>query len=223
MFAQAVRWKKYWAAQIRPHVHGAVLEVGAGLGVNTAFLRTEHVSSWTCIEPDAELVNQIRERFAVDSQLADCRVQIGTVTELGGSQTFDTILYIDVLEHIEKDREELEHASNLLRARGSIVVLAPAHQWLFTPFDRAVGHIRRYNKSSLLACSPKNCTIVRLAYLDCAGLLASLANRVLLQQADPGLRQILLWDRVLVPCSRLLDPLTLHSIGKSILAVWTKL
>jgi hypothetical protein len=53
-------------------------------------------------------------------------------------------------------------------------------------------------------------------------VLASTGNRLFLKQADPTLQQILFWDRFLVPVSRLLDPLTFHTIGKSVLAVWER-
>ena len=58
---------------------------------------------------------------------------------------------------------------------------------------------------------------------SCAvGVIAALGNRLLLRQAMPTERQILLWDRVMIPCSRLIDPLIRYRIGKSILAVWER-
>ena len=62
----------------------------------------------------------------------------------------------------------------------------------------------------------------RAFYLDGVGMLASLANRAMLRQSLPTLRQVLFWDRVLVPLSRLLDPLTGRSFGRSVVTVWQK-
>jgi hypothetical protein len=101
-------------------------------------------------------------------------------------------------------------------------VLAPAHSWLFTPFDAGVGHFRRYTKKTLRAAMPRNLERARLSYLDSVGLLASLANKALLRQSMPTERQIGFWDGVLVPMSRVMDKLTLHCIGKSVLGVWRK-
>jgi len=67
-----------------------------------------------------------------------------------------------------------------------------------------------------------NASGVELVRLDSAGTLASLANRLALHQSMPTLRQIAVWDRVLVPVSRVLDPLLAYSIGKVVLAVWRK-
>ncbi len=223
VFANALNWKTYWSSKIRPYLTGEVLEVGAGLGVNAEFLESERVSRWTCLDPDPELVSRMRERLKAKPPLTDRRVEAGTTATLGSSSCFDAILYIDVLEHIDNDREEMARASRLLRKGGRIIVLAPAHQWLYTPFDRAIGHFRRYDKSSLSACSPADCKIMSVDYLDSAGMLASLSNRLFLRQDMPSLKQILFWDRFLIPSSRVLDRLTLYGIGKSILAIWGKI
>lgn len=223
IFAHATNWKSYWSAEIQPYLVGDVLEVGAGLGANTAFLKSDRVASWTCIEPDASLAERMRTTFATRNAVADCLIHTGTVATLDAGELFTAILYIDVLEHILDDRGELARASRLLRSGGVIVVLSPAHQWLYTPFDRAIGHVRRYTKATLAACSPRDCSAVRLSYLDCAGMVASLGNRLLLRQAAPELNQILFWDRFLVPLSRRIDPWTLHTVGKSILGIWVKL
>ena len=150
-----------------------------------------------------------------------CEARVGTLANLDGGP-FDVLLYIDVLEHIEDDRAELNLAAAKLKSGGRLIVLAPAHQWLFTPFDRSVGHFRRYNKRMLGELRPDGLELIALDYLDSAGLLASLANRCLLRQAMPMPWQIETWDRLLVPTSRLLDPPLRGCLGKSILGIWTK-
>jgi SAM-dependent methyltransferase len=222
LFARATNWKRYWASEIRPYVGGDVLEVGAGIGVNTGFLRSSRSRSWTCLEPDPELANRMKNSFATNPTLADCQVRVSTISKLGIDEGFDTILYVDVLEHIERDDQELEEAARSLRVNGRIIVLSPAHQFLYSPFDKAIGHFRRYDKHSLSSLSPAGCALVRLMYLDSVGLLASISNRLLLRQAMPTIKQIMFWDRLLVPPSCYLDRLTFHKIGKTIVAVWEK-
>jgi len=101
-------------------------------------------------------------------------------------------------------------------------VLAPAHQWLFTAFDKAIGHYRRYTKRTLAAEVPEGLVREKLLYLDAAGLLASMGNRVLLGSPMPTERQIDFWDGVLVRCSVRLDRWLGHSIGKSVLGIWRR-
>jgi SAM-dependent methyltransferase len=222
LFANALNWKRYWVSEIRSYVRGDVLEVGAGIGANTGFLKSDRISSWTCLEPDPELADRMRKTFAAQPSLSGCQIQTASTAELGRDSKFDAILYIDVLEHIADDRGEMERAARLLRENGRIIVLAPAHPFLYSAFDKTIGHFRRYNKPSLAACSPTDCDLVRLIYLDSVGLLASLSNRLLLRQPMPTLTQINFWDRLLVPPSRYLDRLVFHGIGKSIVAVWQK-
>ena len=163
----------------------------------------------------------MRDAFALDPRLSDCYIRIASTEDLKESR-FDTILYIDVLEHIFDDQSELQRASAMLRAGGSLIVLSPAYGCLYTPFDRAIGHWRRYQKQTLEKAAPKECQLDTAIYLDSAGFWASAGNRLFLKQNMPTLRQIHFWDRYLVSISRVLDPLVLHSFGKSILAVWIK-
>ncbi len=148
--------------------------------------------------------------------------RVGTTEDLVASECFDTILYIDVLEHIDDDRGELTRAAAHLKPGGHVIVLSPAHQFLYAPFDRAIGHFRRYSRSSLRAAAPAGLHETRLVYLDSVGLLASAANRLLLSQSMPTESQILAWDRLMIPLSRLLDPLFMGRAGKSILGVWQR-
>jgi SAM-dependent methyltransferase len=222
LFAQATNWKRYVASRVRPELRADVLEIGAGLGTTTRTLCNGRQRRWLCLEPDAQMAAALESAIAAGQLPACCRVQAGTLADLDPAERFDAILYVDVLEHIADDRAELETAAGHLAANGKLIVLAPAHQWLFSPFDRAIGHYRRYNKKLLREIGPVSLTCRCLAYLDAVGLVASLGNRWLLGQSMPSARQIWLWDKLMVPISRFVDPLLGHRLGKSILAIWEK-
>jgi SAM-dependent methyltransferase len=220
LFAAVRNWKSYWSRQIRPFIAGDVIEVGAGIGSNTPFLDPGGNERWVCLEPDPLLLAQLTETLKQTTDGRRYETVCGTLQTLDAVQQFDTIIYIDVLEHIENDREELNIAAGRLRPSGRIIVLSPAHQWLFTPFDSAIGHFRRYNHSMLRRISPTGLRLEQLIYLDSAGLTASAANLFLLRQSMPTKVQLQFWDRWMVPISRVLDKLLLYSVGKSIVAVW---
>jgi len=222
LFAQARNWKTYWSDKIRPHLGKSVLEVGAGLGVNTPYLLGPEQESWLCLEPDAALTARIPANLATLSGHAIVQTRTGTLRDLSVDEIFDTILYIDVLEHIANDFREMSEAFTHLAPKGKIVVLCPAHPWLYTEFDRALGHYRRYTRRSLRDCTPPGATFVELYALDSFGLMTSVANKLLLHQSMPGPKQIAFWDRCLVSISRLTDPLIGFSLGKSLIAVWQK-
>ena len=224
LFAHAQNWKRYWSGVLKPYLRGDVLEVGAGLGANTRLLRSPAQSRWVCLEPDGQLLQQLRQSQTSAPLPEPCELRQGCVQDLAPEPVFDAILYVDVLEHIADDAAELARAAVRLREGGRIIVLSPAHNWLFSPFDASIGHYRRYSRRSLAAAARAipGLRLERLIYLDSAGLLASLGNKLLLQQGMPTLKQILFWDRTLVPASRLLDPLLSHRLGKSLIGVWVK-
>jgi phospholipid N-methyltransferase len=222
LFATVHNWKAYWTSQVRPFLHGDVLEVGAGIGSNTLLLdRGETSHRWVCLEPDPQLIDELQRKLQQSPNPQRYETITGTLASLPG-QFFDTIIYIDVLEHIEHDAVELIAAGENLRPGGNIIVLSPAHQSLFTPFDAAIGHFRRYNKKMVRAISPASLKLVRLRYLDFVGLSASTANRLLLQQSMPTAAQLHVWDTWMIPLSRLLDKITGYTMGKSIIAIWQK-
>ncbi|QDV34062.1 class I SAM-dependent methyltransferase [Tautonia plasticadhaerens] len=226
LFAGARVWKETLRRHLAPYLGPEVLEVGAGFGGTTRSLcrREAGHRRWICLEPDAGLAARLDATIASGGLPACCRVVVGTTQDPGvvAEAPFDAVLYIDVMEHIGRDAEELDRASALLRPGGHVAVLSPAHQWLFTPFDRAIGHHRRYSKRSLAALTPPGLEPVRLDYLDSAGLLASLGNRLVLRSAMPGPRQVAFWDRYLVRASRVLDPMLGHHVGKSVLGIWRR-
>ena len=221
LFARARNWKSYLAKNIRPHLGSEVLEVGAGIGNNTLFLCPEQQKDWLCLEPDSRLLDRLTQRITTDPDFPQVQSRLGTI-EIIHDASFDTILYVDVLEHIEDDRRELEIASGFLKPGGCLVVAAPAHQRLYSPFDKAVGHFRRYTKKSLAAIGPSLLKLEQLYYIDSAGLIASTGNLLLLRKSVPSARQIELWDSWLIRISTRLDSLFCYKVGKTVIGVWKK-
>ena len=217
LFEKAVHWKKYWVSFTAPSIRGDVLEVGAGIGANTPLFAQEDFKRWTCLEPDPALLAECTKRLGADPRYT---YLAGTTFDIRGA--VDVIMYIDVLEHIENDSAEMERAAKLLNPGGTLIVLVPAHQWLFSPLDEAVGHFRRYTKKTLNAVAPHSLRLQKIMYLDSVGLLASLANKALLKQSMPTEAQIKTWDSLLIPVSTVLDRITLYQVGKSVLGIWTK-
>jgi SAM-dependent methyltransferase len=222
IFAAARNWRQYWSRQVEPFLGQRVLELGSGIGSVTQALWHPSMVQWIALEPDEALCRRLADSSFIRAAHA-VQVRCGTVSTLMPGTIFDTALYIDVLEHIEDDGAELLRVARHIGPGGHIIVLAPAHQWLFTEFDAAIGHHRRYTMRALRRIGPPGFAPVRLRYLDSVGLLASLANRLMLRTATPSPRQIAIWDRGMVPLSRAADGLFGYRIGKSILAVWQRI
>jgi 2-polyprenyl-3-methyl-5-hydroxy-6-metoxy-1,4-benzoquinol methylase len=198
------------------------LEVGAGIGSVTRLLCKADIKRWLAMEPDLAMVQNLRQMAETGELKENCVIRCGTIYDLEPGESLDTILYIDVLEHIKDDRQELEKAVGHLEPDGHLILLAPAHQCLFTPFDSAIGHFRRYRLPGLETLSPPGCKMILARYLDCIGLLASLGNRLFLHSAQPTLKQIKFWDSWLVRISVIIDPVLNFRVGKSVLVIWRK-
>ena len=123
LFRSADRWKAYWGSRLGDYVTGRVLEVGAGIGGTTEVLFTGRESEWVCLEPDPGMSERLRLAVDTGRLPPHCRVVTGTLTDLDAADRFDTILYIDVLEHIEDDRDELARAAARLAPGGHLIVL----------------------------------------------------------------------------------------------------
>jgi SAM-dependent methyltransferase len=221
VFEHATNWKRYFAANVRPYLGTSVIEVGAGIGANIGYLY-DGQPNWLCVEPDPQLADVIRGRIQRGELPATCRVFVGTIGDLPACERATSVLYIDVLEHIEDDAREIAIAARRLEAGGHLIALSPAHQWLFSPFDSAIGHHRRYATASCRKLTVPELRLVALRYLDSVGMLASAANKLLLRASTPTKEQILLWDQFMVPVSRWLDPVIKYCLGKSILSIWQR-
>lgn len=221
-FEKAVNWKGYFASYIKPYVRKKVLEVGSGIGATTSLLNDGTASQWVLLEPDEAMVTILQQKINTQPQFSNCTILKQTISNLNVAEKFDTIVYIDVLEHIEDDKKEMEKASQLLSANGHLIILSPAYNFLFSPFDKAIGHYRRYTSSSLRVAMPEEFDLVKMNYLDSVGFFASFANKLFLKQSYPTEKQIRMWDSYMIPISRWTDKIFFHSFGKSILGIWRK-
>lgn len=220
LFSHARNWKAYFRSQILPYFRGDLLEVGGGVGTTAEVLADPCVKRWVSLEPDPRLLKEMQQRFEKKPLPVPCEPRLGTIENLGPEEKFDTIIYIDVLEHIEDDAAELARAGERLKPGGAIVILAPAHQSLYSPFDKAIGHFRRYNRARYREITPPTLKLERSWYLDSVGLLASTGNKLLLKSGMPTLGQIKFWDGCLVRASTFVDPLLGRNLGKTVIGVW---
>jgi SAM-dependent methyltransferase len=222
LFSLATNWKCYVKAAIKEYLVGDVLEIGAGIGSTTVAMHDGIAHRWICLEPDLGNATRLKSSVVERSEYKETQVIAGSLDALAKRSSFDCVLYMDVLEHIHDDRDQVLTAAQLVRPGGHIIILSPAHEWLFSEFDKSIGHLRRYNKQLLRSLMPSGWIQVKLAYLDSIGALLSFGNALGLRQAMPSPWQIAIWDRFCIPISRIMDSVLREKCGKSILAVWRK-
>jgi len=216
--------------EIRPFLGTRLAEIGAGLGTFTDVLAANHLTSkptaqLTAFEPAGNLYRQLADRLTRNhGALVQARrvvIHHGYFTPT--HEQFDTIIMINVLEHIEDDRSAVHVACDSLSPGGTVVLFVPALPWLFSKFDRAVGHHRRYTRPALTRLlQEERLDIVKSQYLDVVGLLPWYLLNVLggVQTVHPWMVQ--LYDRIFVPVTRRIERLWPPVLGKNILMVGRK-
>lgn len=216
--AHAKNYNRWILDFLRPHVGRVVVEVGAGRGNFTRALLSLGAERVVAIEPSRLLFPKLRELASADARV-DAR--LGTLGDSGGdlAGSVDSVAYINVLEHIEDDRDELVRAHALLRPGGTLLVFVPALPWLGSHFDESVGHHRRYRRRQLAELvRSAGFDVVDVRWFDMLGVLTWLvAFRLLRMDMNKG--PVIAYDRLAVPVARAIDRLTGPPLGKSLLLV----
>jgi 2-polyprenyl-3-methyl-5-hydroxy-6-metoxy-1,4-benzoquinol methylase len=215
----AVNYHRWIIDEFEPYLRGEVAEVGAGIGSMSHLILASPVRRLHAYEPSGNMFPVLAEGLRGDSRAVAVNDFFGAKH---AAQGFDSILYINVLEHVDDDRAELANAWQALKPGGHLLVFVPALQWLFSNFDTQVGHLRRYGRAALKAeAQAAGFAIVKARYFDMAGVLPWYINFVLLRR-PMGSGSVSLYDKVVVPASRFLESLLPPPIGKNILLVARK-
>ena len=201
---RAPRFTKWMADTVRPFVGDQVLEIGAGIGNLTASL----------IPRSAYWVTDVNLRYLSDQRSLSqnrpyLRVAYTDVTKLESfplGQQFDTVVCMNVIEHIEDDAGALRNIRRALRDAGRAIILVPQGPGLYGSLDEALGHFRRYTEEQLIAVGQEaGFRILCLLRFNRAGVPAWWLNGRVLKRRSFGLIQIKALN-LLTPLFRLLDP-----------------
>ncbi|HEX8668424.1 MAG TPA: class I SAM-dependent methyltransferase [Allosphingosinicella sp.] len=161
-----------------------LLEIGCGTGPNLDMLRRFGALDAVEIDPAAR---------AIASDRLGHPVMDAPLPELPGvaDGAYDLVCLLDVLEHVDEDREALVSIRGKLKARGRLLVAVPAHPWMWSGHDRVNHHKRRYTKRSLSAVvAAAGLKLEMMSYLNCllfpVAVAARLAQRVTRKEDDSG-------------------------------------
>lgn len=220
----AVNYYRWIIDEIQSYLHGHGMEIGAGCGTVSRLLCETALQSLCCIEPDERLVAQLQATLPPSTK--PVRVLCTTLGEFSPntSERFDSIIAINVLEHIADDREALQHMRTLLAPNGVLCIYTPALPALFGSLDVSFGHHRRYTKQQLAALvSQAGLQIEKLLFFNLLGILPWLIVGKVFRQHSLGRTQVNIADRILIPLARSLERIISPPIGQNLLLVARKI
>ncbi len=214
----APRYHHWILYEIAPYLGHAVAEIGAGTGNFTRLLLADGSYHVSAFEPSANM-------FPVLDQLREDNPQLetakGFLSDFAESMTqrFDSVIYINVLEHIEDDVGDLRLARGILKPEGRLVIFVPAHQWLYGRLDELVGHCRRYDRNGLRGVvEAAGFRVNSLHWFDIAGIIPwYIVFRLLKRETIPS--SVGLYDNLVVPLMSRLEGFVRPPIGKNLLLV----
>ena len=216
IFDKAVLWRKYIYFLVKKYIKNRLLEVGAGIGSFTKNYKNS-LKNITLTELDKKNIKRLKKRF----KGSKIKIKAQLTSKLSGK--FNSILYMNVLEHIKNDKKEINISLNKLNKKGYLIILVPAHNELYTKFDKEIGHFRRYKVNFFKKLKLKNAKIVKLQYLDCLGYFLYYLNKIFYKnEIYPSETKIFIWDKFFTPLTFFLDRFLNYRFGKNVLCIIEK-
>ncbi|MFZ4776048.1 MAG: class I SAM-dependent methyltransferase [Terrimicrobiaceae bacterium] len=203
--------------EFSPFVSGQVIEVGAGIGQLTALfaekIGRENIQG---IEPDRKFAELFRQN------LPNVRFVEGTVDDLPPDAACNTVISINVMEHIHDHVGEMSKYHQLLHTqKGNLCILTPARPEIYAPIDEDFGHFRRYTKKSLRdALILAGFTPRKIFYFNFPGYFLWFLNFKLLRSRSFNPAVVRLYDRTVFRLTHLAERgLVRPPIGQSLIAI----
>lgn len=202
-----------------------VLEVGAGIGtISAAIQARKELNSLTLIEPDKRNID------ALHSETKQWRITptiypsfLSDFVKEQPEKSFDTIVYVNVLEHIQFDEAELKTAFDGMKDGGFLLTFSPAMPQLYSNFDHALGHYRRYRKEEFDDSLRKiGFEIKKSTYFDSLGFFGWFLVFKVLKKRGLDPKMVVFYDRMVIPLLRRLESLISVPFGKNILTIAQK-
>ena len=217
----AHNYHKWILEEFIPYLKEHVAEVGAGMGDFSNFLLGTDIKHLVAFEPSDNMFASMEKKFANNNN-------VDTINAFFEDQsyhykdTFDSVCYVNALEHIENDREALSHAYKSLHHKGHILIFVPALSFLYSNLDKKLGHYRRYSKEELVEIvTSVGFSIKKVKYFDMVGIIPWYIAFVLLNSTIKE-SNVSMYDKLVVPIMKKVERVITPMIGKNLVLVGQK-
>ncbi|MBN8565953.1 MAG: class I SAM-dependent methyltransferase [Flavobacteriales bacterium] len=218
---KANKFNRWMYETIKPFCKGKILEIGCGIG---------NISEFFIQDSQDIVLSDLRENYLeiVSKKFTNPTIKINLIDpefdtkydEIIG--TFDTVFALNVIEHIEDDKQAIANCKKLLKKGGNLIILVPAYQFLFNNFDKELEHFRRYTRKKIETVIAENhLEIVNSFYFNFIGIIGWYVSGSILKKKTIPENQMGLFN-LLVPVFRWADKIILNKIGLSVICVSKK-
>jgi len=223
--AGADRFNQWMFDTIRPFIKGRVFEAGSGIG-NISGLLLNTGGQVVLSDYSAPYRQMLEEKFSAHPHFAgvlDMDLEDKKFDEKFAAyfNTFDTVIALNVIEHVKEDGLAIVNCKKLLKEGGHLIVLVPAYQLLYNRFDKELGHYRRYSKKEMQRLVSPHLSIVQCRSFNLAGILGWFVSGTILKNKVIPSYQMDVYN-TLVPLFKILDSMVSHRIGLSVWLVGKK-
>jgi len=224
----AVNYHRWILQVFEPYLGTRLVEVGAGVGSFSELLLERPLESLVLVEPAAQMYAVLTERM----QQSHSNTQIQTfnamfsrvAAEIEAACQPDSILYVNVLEHVADDEGELRTVNQTLVKAGRIFIFVPALRGLYGSFDRQIGHVRRYSPTELTEkCGRAGFKILEARSFDFLGIVPWWIKYRLFKSRTMEPAAVRFYDEYVVPFAQAIERVVKPPVGKNIILVGEKI
>ena len=223
---KASRFNQWMFETISPFFHGAILEIGSGVGNISEFLAQKN-DEVTLSDVDIGYIELLKEQFHctknvkeiidIDLQLPDFLEKYAPLKE-----KYNTVILLNVLEHLEFEDLAIQNCKYLLQTEGTLIILVPAYRFLYSQLDKELGHYRRYTARRIKNRVAKNgLSTEKIFYFNALGITAWLYGKIFSLKRIPGF-EMSMFDK-LIWLAKTIDKIVFHKAGLSVICVSKKL
>ncbi len=203
---------------IKPYLGAKMLELGSGIGTFSAYL-IKKKKQVTLTDINLEYIKYLKGRFIGNPNVDVKQADAVKIDEKVGAVRFDTVVAINILEHIENDTIAIEKFRKVLVPQGKLILVVPAHRYLYGNFDKGLGHYRRYSKKELMEkLTKQGFTIEKIRFMNFLSALGWFSEFKILRKRHMSLLTIRLGD-MLIPLIACVEKYIKFPFGLSLFCV----
>ncbi len=219
------RFNKWMYGEVLPGLYGDILEVGSGIGTFSEILANDFPNSClTLTDVSDKYIENLKKKYQNNKNITIHKLNLNNHTDYEriGYGQFDSIMAINVLEHVENDEFALAQLYNMLKDKGTLVVLVPCHKVLYNVIDKNIGHFRRYTKKDLEnKISKSGFDIDRMFYFNAIGIIGWYLNGNLFKKSQVNGNGLKVLD-ILVPLLKRTERIAGKRVGLSLVGYLMK-